>query len=510
MKFTAHKILVKQLFLLLGMSFISAVSTAQVVTPAAVFQSQMVLQQENPITIWGTAKQGDEIVVSFGDEAQKTITNQQGQWQVTFSSRKASFEPHTLTINTLVFEDILIGEVWICSGQSNMVRTLRQSDGGMEAFKDSNQNAIRILHNRHPRLVAPKGGYFKSDLERSNTLDFFDGKWAKTTVENIGSFSAIGWRFGAQISAQKNVPLGLILLAVGGSAINNWISPQSLKSNPLTASYFTKDWLTNEDVDRGHRKRGKDAFQNVIEAKHPYIIGETAYRWMCEPGFLFEAGIAPLKHLNFKGVLWYQGETDAITDQLVERYKTLFPLMVKDWRSYFSQGDFPFIYVQLPRFKKITWPEFRNNQRLAKKTIDNSFMVVSIDLGMKDDIHPTDKLPIADRAADIALTHVYSIKIKGTQTAVKSIQKKGSILKIKLTEDLFSKGNSIIIPGFEISDVLGNYKKTTAKFLNKRTLVVDCETNSQFIRYGWQPYPIPNLILFSKNGSPLSPFKESL
>jgi sialate O-acetylesterase len=129
---------------------------------------------------------------------------------------------------------------------------------------------------------------------------------------------------------------------------------------------------------------------------------------------------------------------------------------------------------------------------------------------MKDDIHPTDKLPIADRAADIALTHVYSIKIKGTQTAVKSIQKKGSILKIKFTEDLFSKGNSIIIPGFEISDVLGNYKKTTAKFLNKRTLVVDCETNSQFIRYGWQPYPIPNLILFSKNGSPLSPFKESL
>jgi len=504
------KILIIFVFLFLNFNLHFFAQEIDKVMPAKIFQSHMVLQQNEPLKIWGTATVGKEIEVFLGGDKLKTITDVNGKWEVVFPKRKASFNPITLKIDNIILKDILIGEVWICSGQSNMVRPLKQVDGGMLAYESSNKNAIRILHNKHPRLVAPPEGFSKKDLQRSNTDDFFEGIWETTTDRNIADFSAVGWYFGHLISQKKDVPVGLILIAVGGSAINNWISPKTLKETPLTSTYFTKDWLENEDVDRGHRKRGKDAFQNVIELNQPYLVGKTKYRWMCEPGFLFEAGIADLQNLRFKGILWYQGETDAITDDLVERYKILFPLMVKDWRTFFNQGNFPFIYVQLPRFKHTTWPEFRNIQRLANNEIDNSFMVTTIDLGEENDVHPTDKLPIGKRAADLALTNVYKYKINGTALDVKKIYQVKTGIKIVLTEKIQLNGNPNKIPGFEIADDSGNYSKVNAILNNNKIILIESDKKIIMVRYGWESYPKPDLTIFSENGSPLTPFKINL
>ena len=476
---------------------------------AKVFQSHMVLQQKKPITIWGTSKPGKLIYASLGDEELTTVGDEKGNWLVTFPKREASFEPLKLKINDIVLEDILIGEVWICSGQSNLVRPLVEADGGMDAFEKSNKNAIRIYQNKYPRIIA-KNGYSDEELDRMNVNDYFEAIWEKASTETIESFSAVSWEFGNIIARETKVPVGLMLFAVGGSAINNWISPKTLKTNSLTASYFTKDWLTNDDVHVGHWVRCKHAFQRVLEPNKPYIIGKTKYRWMCEPGFLFEAGIQSLQKLKFQGVLWYQGESDASTENLAERYKVLFPLMVSDWRAFFNQGNFPFIYIQLPRYNHDNWPEFRNIQRLAKEKIPNSYMVVTIDLGLEDNIHPTDKLPIGKRAGDIALDKIYGFQIEGTSLEVKRIKTKNNIYEIKFSEDIVVKGNRLNIPGFEIVISSGEIYDVIAKFKNKRTIIVERKGEGKTIRYGWQPYPKPDLIIFSNNGSPLSPFKLCL
>ena len=269
---------------------------------AKIFQSGMVIQQNETICVWGKGEPFYEIIASLGKEKTKTIVDETGQWKVYFKKRKASYNALILRINNLVFSDILIGEVWLCSGQSNMVRNLGEAIGGMDEFEKANKNYIRLLRLDYPRLVA-KNGYTVKELNRSNTNDFFEGSWSNLSYVEASKFSAVGFQFGNQLNKALNVPVGLIQCAVGGSAINNWIPPEALKASILTYTLFEKDWFTNEDVDRGHRMRGLDAFQNIYVNNTPFFPGEFKYRWMCEPGFLFEAGIKHLSNFKFKGVL---------------------------------------------------------------------------------------------------------------------------------------------------------------------------------------------------------------
>ena len=470
---------------------------------AKIFQSGMVLQQNEPICIWGIGKPSQKIYASLGNEKTHTTINKTGQWKVYFKRRKASYTALTLRINEIVFTDILIGEVWLCSGQSNMVRNLGEAIGGMDEFDNSNNNFIRILRLEHPRLVA-KNGYSQQELNRSNTDDFFKGSWAKSSYVEASKFSAVGFQFGNQINKALNVPVGLVQCAVGGSAINNWIPPQILKASELTSKLFTNDWFTNEDVDRGHRMRGLDAFQHIYDKKKPFLVGQFNYRWMCEPGFLYEAGIEQLGDFRFKGVLWYQGETDAITSYSVDRYRTLFSMMVSGWRKNFNNSQLPFITVQLPRFSKNTWPEFRNNQRLLAKLLSNCYMSVSIDLGLEDDIHPKDKIPIGNRTSRIALKHIYKLPVKDVDFEVKNYYKKQGFLYLKLT-NVMKQTNSY--PGFELGNSEKGFRLVVPEKIDNKTLKFIVKFNDTILRYAWAAYPDPDLKLFNNNGSPLGPFE---
>ena len=377
-------------------------------TLAPIFQSHMVLQSGKPINVWGSARPETQFDVSLGNNIQKAIAEINGNWKVTFPSMKASFTPLQLKVNTIILEDILIGELWICSGQSNMGSALVNAEGGESVYKSSNSNALRLFRYTGLPLIS-KHGYTESELRRSNTVDFFKGEWTINDKSSAEQFSSVAWMFGNKLFEELNVPIGLIQLELGGSAINSWISPQTLKADPDLATFFTKDWLTNEDVSSENRNRGKEALQNHLPPKgEPYLVGKTPYRWLCEPGFLFEAGIEPLKNLNFKGIIWYQGEADGVSINLISKYKKLFPLMVQDWRTFFNQGNFPFIYVQLPSYQEPLWTEFREVQRKALNQITNSFMAVTFDLGDEKDIHPKDKLPIGERMSFLALNNVYN------------------------------------------------------------------------------------------------------
>ena len=470
---------------------------------AKIFQSGMVIQQNETICVWGKGEPFHEIIASLGKEKTKTIVDETGHWKVYFKKRKASYNALILRINNLVFSDILIGEVWLCSGQSNMVRNLGEAIGGMQEFDNSNKDYIRLLRLDHPRLVA-KNGYTVKELNRSNTNDFFEGSWSNLSNVETSKFSAVGFQFGNQLNKALNVPVGLIQCAVGGSAINNWIPPEALKASILTSTLFEKDWFTNEDVDRGHRMRGLDAFQNIYDNNTPFFPGEFKYRWMCEPGFLFEAGIEYLSNFKFKGVLWYQGETDAITSNSVNRYKTLFPMMVEGWRKNFNNNDLPFVTVQLPRFSKNTWPEFRNNQRLLAESIPNCYMSTSIDLGLEDDIHPKDKIPIGNRVSKIALKHIYNLNIKDVDFKVKKLSKKKGGLYLKLTNSMKQIN---LYPGFELGDNQKGFRSVVPEKINAKTLKFTINSDDKIIRYAWAAYPKPDVKLFNSQQIPLGPFE---
>ncbi len=478
---------------------------------AGIFGSNMVLQQNQPITIWGEAKAGTKILAQLGNETRETTAGPQGNWLLTFGARKASFEPISLKVNELAFNNILVGEVWLCSGQSNMNFGLKNIDTYDSLFDYTANDKLRILQHTNIRIVA-KNGYSEEELARCNTHDFFQAEWLESKQETAGNASAVAWLFGNGLQQKLDVPVGIIQVALGGSALNNWIPPAALKANPSTKSFFETDWLGNEQVKEAHRTRARDAFQNVLKPNEPYIPGEFAYRWLCEPGFLFEAGIAPLQHFSFRGVLWYQGESDTDNTDMVEAAKELFPTMVNEWRSYFNRGDFPFIYVQLPGFENEQWPEFREVQKQAQQQLANTAMVVSLDLGAPKNIHPKDKQPIGERAVHKALKMVYGFKQLTGSPELEKWTLEGNEITLWFSEcgqGLCSEADSI--SGFEVAGINGEFKQVIASLVADNTIrILSPVKEPQYLRYAWMPFPNPPLTLYNSEHLPLGPFRVNL
>lgn len=486
-------------------------SNSEELRVAKVFGSNMVLQQNEPINIWGEAKPGTKILAQLGDEQREIKADQQGNWLLTFSPRKASFKPISLKVNDVAFHNILIGEVWLCSGQSNMNFALKNIDTYHLIQEDIPNDKLRILQHTNIRIVA-KDGYSEEELARCNTKDFFQAEWVESKQETAGKASAVAWLFGQGLQQKLDVPVGVIQIALGGSALNNWIPPKALKANSSTKSFFETDWLENKQVKEAHRNRARDAFQNVLNPDTPYMPGEFQYRWLCEPGFLFEAGIAPLKYLPFRGVLWYQGESDTDNMQMVEAAKELFPMMVKEWRAYFNRGDLPFIYVQLPGFENELWPEFREVQKQAQQKLANTSMVVSIDLGAEKNIHPKDKQPIGERAVHKALKYVYGFN----QLTASPELEKWTLDENEITLQFSECGEAWqstadTISGFEVSDENGNFLPVKAYISASDIITVKCPVKKpRGLRYAWEPFPNPPLTLYNSEQLPLGPFRINL
>ena len=478
--------------------------------PAPAFGNRMVLQQNMPIHIWGTATPGEEISVTLGTENSSVKTTKDGNWSVKLPPRKASFEPLSLSINEIQFDDILIGEVWICAGQSNMQFSLKQCESGNELLRRADNPNLRIMRHQGLRLVA-KEGYTEQELKRCNTDDFFQTEWVKSDLKSAASTSAVGWIFAEQLQKKLNVPVGIIQIAVGGSAMNNWIPPRVARKKPITSALYRGDWLNNQAVYPAHRNRAKQAMKPVIEPDKAYVIGETPYRWLCEPGFLFEAGIAPLQFLSFQGVLWYQGESDAYSEPAAADAAQLFPLLIESWRNHFNQCELPFLFVQLPGFKNPDWPTFRESQRQTELLIPNTMMAVTIDLGDKTNIHPKDKRPIGDRLLRLAINNVYQV---GQETKRLEFPTVHNIehLENKLIINFDNCGSGFLpveggLVGFEIGDADGNFTAVDAERSGDNSITLPCpKSNPSIVRYLWEGYPKNKVKLFNEDGLPVGPF----
>lgn len=364
------------------------------------FSSHMVLPMDQEVTLQGMCDPGKAVSVHFMGRDFNTVADRQGAWQLSLPATPASFKPLTLEVDSegtrVLLEDILIGEVWLCSGQSNMDFPLSRSTGGAEEVAKAELPQLRLLNLTSAPVDAR--AYDAATLARLNVNDHFQGSWSPCTPAAVGGLSAVAYHTGRLIQAARKVPVGLVENAVGGSGAEAWMPVEILKSRPEYAPLLGAHWMDSDKIGNWAKGRAKQNLDDHLEANHPF-----------KPGFLFESGLRPWAGFPFTGVMWYQGETNAEVpdDAWNER---LIRDLVTGWRSALRQPNLRFFMVQLPRIggndpARQYWPAFREVQARAVKALPNTHLIVTMDLGWESpDVHPPDKLPVARRLAESILS----------------------------------------------------------------------------------------------------------
>jgi len=451
----------------------------------ALFADHMVLQRDEPIPVYGTGNAGDEIEVQFNQITQRAITDRNGRWKVFFKPMKFG-GPYTLKVNAgqhrVLLKDIMIGDVWLCAGQSNMAFPLKSSATAQATLNHLNKNLpIRVLKYN---LLAETDNlaWDEKTLQQINELNYFSGTWVKTDENTIADFSAVAYYFGEKLALTEKIPIGLIQMAVGGSTLESWIDRKTLEQDDLLVD-LSANWRKSDFIQDWVRGRADVNLKNAINPKqrHPY-----------GPAYNYEAGISNLIGFPIKGVIWYQGESNA---HYVELFNHEFPLLVKSWREKW-QHNFPFYYVQLSSIDRHSWPYFRDAQRKLEMVIPNSGMAVSSDLGDSLNVHPIHKKEIGERLALLALKNTYhkNIEERGP-VVVKAVTRQNTIIITFSHAKKLMPGTGSVLHGFEVEDDRGNrHFVNAAVFNNEVRLTVPRQFKIRRVLYAWQPFTRANLI----------------
>ena len=463
-----------------------------------VFSDHMVLQQGQKNKVWGTAEAGEAVTVAIDKQTHAATAAADGMWSVMLDPLAVG-GPYELTVkgkNEVKFSDVLVGEVWICSGQSNMQWSVRQSnDPDLEKLAAKFPN-IRMIN-------------FPQIGTQSPIWTHDDRKWMVCTPENVDSFSAVGYFFARQLFETIDVPIGMINNAWGGSACEAWINRDTLNADPKFKPMMDR-WIQMEakftELSAKGDNLSEDEKKTLMQLK-----GQMGGNH--RPANIYNGVLKSHLGYGIKGAIWYQGESNA---GRAYQYRDLFPLMIKNWRDEWKQGDFPFYWVQLADFyaektqpDESSWAELREAQTMTMTRLPNTGEAVIIDIGEGKDIHPKNKVDVGRRLARWALAKDYGVKIAYHSPQYKSMEKKDN--KIVLTFDYIDGGwrpFDVAEPrGFSIATEDGKFVWAKAAIQKDNTIEVwsDEVSNPAAVRYGWADNPIVNL--FGANGLPLTPFR---
>ena len=467
----------------------------------AIYTDHMVIQRDKPFVLHGKANAGSKIIAQLDREKQRTTAAEDGTWQLTFKAREATRKPLTLTIadgdTTLTLTDILVGEVWLCSGQSNMVFMLRQAINAKEHIAEALTKQDLRIYDMRPRVYTDAVAWDSTSLTQLNRHDYYlPTQWSPLNESNAPHFSAIAYHFGAMLADSLDVPVGLICNAVGGAPIESYTPRQALEYHPELVDILT-DWRRNDRIQDWVRGRGSYNIQNSSNPlqRHPY-----------EPCYLYESGIAPLVGFPLRGFIWYQGESNAHN---VELFQSQFPLLVSSWRRAWNDDTLPFHFVQLSSINRPSWPHFRDAQRQLSQSIDYCEMAVSSDKGDSLDVHPRDKRPIGERLGRIALHHDYGFThVTPSGPAIRTAHNKGSIIILTFDHaDGMCASDGTTLRTFEVADERGLYYPADKVTVKGNTIILQSRhvKRPMRARYGWQPYTRANLI--NAQGLPASTFE---
>lgn len=448
------------------------------ITPNPLFCDGAVIQRDTEAPVWGTGtKDGEKVSVSLDGGAPMTTTVAGGKWSVKLPATPGGPKAHTLTLagdNTVVVKDVLFGEVWICSGQSNMAMNYTNRAYGTKlgaataARKNTTVPGLRMFHVADAVSAEPRSGV--------------SGKWARSGPPTNAGFSLVGQFFGGDLKkALGDIPVGLIEADWGGTPAQAWTSRAALEQLPA--------W-----------KPKVAAFDKQLAA-NPKSLGPNA------PSSLRNAMITPLIPYAIRGVIWYQGESNGSSVAAAKDYRTLFPAMIADWRKDWGRGDFPFLFVQIAPFGNQT-PEIREAQMMTLKVSPNTAMVQTIDIGDPKNIHPKDKEPVGERLSRAARALAYGEKIEYSGPLFAGAEFTGGKAVVSFTHadaGLVLKNAPAGL--FQVAGADKKFHPATAGIEGDKLVVASPEVPAPVaVRYGWSN--TPTAALFNKAGLPASPFRS--
>jgi sialate O-acetylesterase len=504
------------LLLALLFSWIAPTIRADVRLPA-VISDHMVLQQDAAAPIWGWADNGEEVTITIAGQSKSAKAGADGKWMIKLDNLTAG-GPHELIVkgkNTLKVVDVLVGEVWLGSGQSNMAMTVSRSKDFEAEQAAANLPNIRMFRESSGPAMEPQEGG--------------NGKWEVCSADSIGSFSATAFFFGRELHKTLKLPVGLINSSVGGTPIEAWTSMSAQKDlaelKPLFARWDND--TANYDPEKAKAAFEKQQAQWRIAAKQARDAGKQPSRPpqapvnprknSHHPAVLFNGKIAPLVPYAIRGVIWYQGESNANSNRAggnPENYGLQLRTLISDWRGRWGQGDFPFVWVQLPLFKKAQtepveetgWTTVRE-QMLKTLKIPNTGMAVTLDLGEANDIHPKDKQGVGKRLAMWALAKVYNQKnivASGPLPDGYEIDGEEVVLSFRYATGLKAKGEDL--KGFAIAGADQKWLPAKARIEGDQVIVWHPDVRQpKAVRYAWADHPDANLV--NGAGLPASPFR---
>lgn len=479
----------------------------------SIFGSNMVLQQEHANPVWGHAEAGEQVTVRIADQTWTAKADNEGNWSVKLTPLKAG-GPHELVVsgkNTVRFENVLVGEVWVCSGQSNMQWPVSAANDPDLEIRMANYPDIRLI-------TVPQVGTQEPQSD-------FNGQWQACTPDTVRDFSAVGYFFGRQLHRTLDVPIGLIDNAWGGSAAEAWVRRDLLEADeryqPLLKRWAETERNYNEQKQKIEYEVKLAEWQVKVAAaklagrerpRRPRRRGNPL-AGQHRPANLYNGVLKPIIGYGIRGAVWYQGETNA---GRAYQYRHLFPLMIQQWRDEWQQGDFPFYWVQLADFREekpepaeSDWAELREAQTMTMSKLPNTGEAVIIDLGEAHDIHPRNKQDVAKRLARWALARDYGIDLVYRSPVYKSMEQKAGRVVLTFDHvggglDTFDVRNPI---GFTIAGEDRKFVAAEAKIVTPDRIEVwsDNIASPAAVRYAWADNPVCNLQ--NKEGLPVTPFR---
>jgi sialate O-acetylesterase len=477
---------------------INSNSFAQNIQAASIFGDNMVLQQGINVPIWGTSMPNLDITLSFAGNNLKTKADENGKWMTKLPKMKAG-GPLKMIINggadSLIFKFVMVGEVWLASGQSNMQMKLSEVNQAQKEINEAKFNKIR---------------FFNVVFNISNKpLAQVKGSWKLCNPENARQFSAAAYYFARDLHLDQNVPVGIISASWGSTPVEAWTSSESLINHPDFKDSVKRYQKLEENWEMLYSdflKNNELAKKSNNTIKAPVLPVQKNF-----PTALYNSMIAPIVPYGIKGVIWYQGENNAVR---AVQYRTLFPLLIKDWRNKWSNDKLPFLFVQLANFKARNaepvfvdnWAMLREAQSMALK-LPNTGMAVTIDIGDEKNIHPENKVDVGKRLYLIANNMVYNKPVVFMGPTYESMVVKNK--NVELSFKNVGKGlssNEKLLTAFEVAGADKKFYWADAEIVGDKIILSSKEVAKPVaVRYAWSSNPAASL--YNKEGLPAPPFR---
>ncbi len=480
----------------LSIALLCQFATADVTLPN-VFSNSMVLQRDQANPVWGKASPGESITVTIDSQKHITTADADGMWKVKLEPMSVGDAKELVVAgkNKIQLTDVLIGEVWICSGQSNMQWSVNNSTNFALEAASAKYPQIRMIN-------------FPQVGTQEPVWSHDDRKWMVCTPDTVGSFSAVGYFFARQLHQTLGVPIGMINNAWGGSACEAWINRETLAADEQFAP------MMNRWTDMEKRFDELTAKSDRTKEENGQLANLTnQMRGNARPGNIYNGVLKSHMGYGIRGAIWYQGETNA---GRAYQYRELFPLMISTWRNEWGQGEFPFYWVQLADFMAeksepadSNWAELREAQTMTMSKLSHTGQAVIIDIGEGKDIHPRNKVDVGMRLARWALANDYGLQIPFHSPQYKSMESSGN--KAVLSFDFVGKGwrpfDVQELRGFTIAGDDKKFVNAQAKLMQDGRIEVwsDSVATPASVRYGWADNPICNL--YNLDDLPLTPFR---